>query len=341
MHIRAALVVVVVIATFLSVPLSAQVITGGGCTIQPFSFKFGPPFQIGFQSIVFTCADTAWFVFFSNSDRGLEVGPAFLIRDRASSPSAGIPVIQEASIAENITIYHDGKTRLNDSEFSTVANAIPTLNASLVGPGGLLLTDVNEARAMTAVELRERGFEHYETSLGALDSEIPFNNGYEGAMDLDPERFATVIIEDQMKNDRQHNIGYALQPFGPGTARHYAADERWTLHDIYVTRSKAVENAPPFGHGPASRPDGYLLGTGANQSGIFDHELIQNQHLVLWHRTSAHHDPHDEDQAGDDPTDAFKGITLIHWSGFDLVPHNLFNSNPLGSPHRKQCNGYP
>jgi Cu2+-containing amine oxidase len=169
---------------------------------------------------------------------------------------------------------------------------------------------------------------------------MPFNNGFEGAMDLDPERFATVILEDQMKNDRQHNIGYALQPFGPGTARHYAADERWTLHDIYVTRSKPVENDPPFGHGLTSRPDSYLLGTSANLSGIFDHEGVQNQHLVLWHRTSAHHDPHDEDQAADDPTDAFKGITLIHWSGFDLVPHNLFNSNPLGGPHRKRCDGY-
>lgn len=427
MKIRAA---VVVITTLLSAPLFAQGVTGGGCTVQPFSFKFGPPFNVAFQYVAFICADTAWWVFFSNNDRGLQVGPVYLIRDRVNAPSAAIPVIFAANIAENITIYHDGKTRLNDSEFSAVANAIPTLNATLVGPAGLLLTDVNDERPTTVVELRERGFAwlctwnglagksisrrgmemtlwgiydtgnydyiteytfrddgqmsfrvgatgwnnakdvaadtahthsflwrvdfflgtgvnsaqtwmHHETSLPAVDSEMPFNYGVEGAMDLDPQRFATVIVEDQMKNDRQSNIGYSLQPFGPGTARHYAADERWTLHDIYVTRSKPAENDPPFGHGPSSRPDSYLLGTATNQSGIFDHETIQDQHLVLWHKTSAHHDPHDEDQAADDPTSAFKGITLIHWSGFDLVPHNLFNANPLGGPHRKQCNGYP
>lgn len=427
MRIRTAVILMVIL---LSVSVSAQSITGGGCTVQPFSFKFGFPFNVGLQYVVFTCPDTAWVVFFENTDRGLQVGPAALIRDRANAPSAGIWVIQAASIVENITIYHDGKTRLNDSEFSTADNAIPTLGASLVPPAGLLLTDVDQERATTVVELRERGlawlctwgglqaksisrrgmamtlwgiydtgnydyiieytfrddgqisfrvgatgwnnakdvttdtphthtflwridsllgsavnsaweWRHHETSLEAFDFEMPFNNGYEGAMDLDPAQFATVILEDQMQNDRHHNIGYALQPFGPGTARHYAADERWTLHDIYVTRSKAAENAPPFGHGPLSRPDSYLLGTKDNPSGIFDHETTQNQHLVLWHKTSAHHDPHDEDQAADDSTNDFKGITLIHWSGFDLVPHNLFNSNPLGGPHRQKCDGYP
>lgn len=98
-------------------------------------------------------------------------------------------------------------------------------------------------------------WKHDETSLSAVDSEMPFNNGIESAMDLDPEHFATVIIEDQMKNDRLHNIGYALQPFSPGTARHYDAGERWTLHDIYVTRGVPAENAFALGHGAASRPD--------------------------------------------------------------------------------------
>jgi len=29
----------------------------------------------------------------------------------------------------------------------------------------------------------------------------------------------------------------------------------------------------------------------------------------------------------------------MHWSGFDLVPHNLFDANPLGGPHRNLCDG--
>jgi hypothetical protein len=28
------------------------------------------------------------------------------------------------------------------------------------------------------------------------------------------------------------------------------------------------------------------------------------------------------------------GITLVHWFGFEMVPHNFFDYNPLGGPGR-------
>jgi hypothetical protein len=32
-----------------------------------------------------------------------------------------------------------------------------------------------------------------------------------------------------------------------------------------------------------------------------------------------------------------RGITFVHWQGFDLQPHNLFDFNPLGGPSSAQC----
>jgi hypothetical protein len=68
------------------------------------------------------------------------------------------------------------------------------------------------------------------------------------------------------------------------------------------------------------------------------------QRFAVWHVSSVYHDPHDEDQASfaADPSFGHKGVTLMHWSGFDLVPHNLFDANPLGAPHRHEaCDGKP
>ncbi|HET7705764.1 MAG TPA: hypothetical protein VFM36_06750, partial [Thermoanaerobaculia bacterium] len=62
-----------------------------------------------------------------------------------------------------------------------------------------------------------------------------------------------------------------------------------------------------------------------------------NTNVVLWHRSSAHHDPHDEDHAPGDPPSLMTGITNVHWQGVDLEPHSLFDFNPLGGPSRSGC----
>lgn len=418
----AAGVALVIAVCLVTAPLGAQTVSGGGCTMSHFKIQ---SMFFNFQYLSLVCPETEWWVFVRNTDRGLQVGPAFLRR----SPASGfIPVLQSANVADNITLYHTG-AHLNDMQFAHAGNAIPTLNASDVGPGGFLVTLLGESTPRVAVELRSRGFSwlctwnlgpsvsrrgmemavwgiwdtgnydyiteyifrddgqisfragatgwnnnqegedvahthdllwrlhfnlgtgkntahvwaHHETSLFAADSESLFNFGREGAVDLDPLKFETVIVEDpQTLNARQHPIGYELQSLRSGTGRHYAAGEEWTLHDAWITRYSPAEDAVTFARDPNwQSPAVYLLGNNANHYGIHNHESIQNESLLLWTTTSVHHEPHDEDQALGDSTNGYKGITLIHWSGFDLVPHNLFDTNPLGGPHRSTCNGPP
>ncbi|HEV7601158.1 MAG TPA: hypothetical protein VGO49_13030, partial [Bradyrhizobium sp.] len=77
------------------------------------------------------------------------------------------------------------------------------------------------------------------------------------------------------------------------------------------------------------KPDNYLLPMLNNP------QSVNKKDLVVWIKTSAHHDPADEDRsAADLNTMNSTGVTLTHWSGFDVEPHNLFNANPLGGPTR-------
>ena len=75
-------------------------------------------------------------------------------------------------------------------------------------------------------------------------------------------------------------------------------------------------------------PDDYLMPQ-------VNGEPALNKDLVIWIKASVHHLPIDEDKSlrdrgGGGPT----GVTLTHWSGFNVEPHNLFDANPLGAPLR-------
>lgn len=415
----------------LGLPLYGQ-ITGGGCTMTQTKIVLPFPFGGSFEWPVFLtleCPDTSWLVFVQNTDRGLQVGPAYLSRKPGDN---WLMVLRAANVAENITLYHDGVTRLNDSQYANADNAIPKLNASDLDANGMLVTTAYEKQPRVAAELRSRGFawyctwglansisrrgmemaiwgvwdtgnydyiieytfrddgrigfrigatgwnntkdvpgdmahthdvlwrvdinlgtglhntarlwNHYETSLSAVDTEVLFNDGREGAMDLDDLHFATLIVEDDdpaTRNAHNHRIGYELHTLKDGTGRHYGGGERWTLHDAWVTRLADDEMSAAFSRDQWVPADTYVLGTSANNFGVINQEPISATDLVLWPITTAHHEPHDEDQAGGDPAFLYKGITLIHWAGFDLVPRNLFDANPLGSPHRQTCNGPP
>jgi hypothetical protein len=52
--------------------------------------------------------------------------------------------------------------------------------------------------------------------------------------------------------------------------------------------------------------------------------------VVLWYTGSVHHEPTEADNkmGSGDRT----GITLIHWAGFDMELHNMFDYNLLGGP---------
>lgn len=186
--------------------------------------------------------------------------------------------------------------------------------------------DLNGSAGDTAVIAR-----HTESGAQGIDDEIPFNNGKEGGYELEPLLFSHVIVEDSATNARGNHRGYELHPLRQGTARHV---EAWTQDDVWVTRYRFTEPAVP---GVWTSPDEYLLGNATNQSGIFNLETVANTDVVLWHNSPFHHDPHDEDQSPTDTGNGYRGLTLMHWTGFDLVPKNVFDYNPLGAPDRSGC----
>ena len=204
--------------------------------------------------------------------------------------------------------------------------------------------DLNGPEGDTAVQLS-----HVETAsapLAAQDIEEPFNGGREGVAQWNPERFYTIgVVDENTHNAYGHHIGYSMKISSQGLARHYGEaaglqrKERFTLSDFAVTRFKQSERDAHFdnSHLRYLQPDQYLLGEAMPGMGVSDGESIENTNIVLWHRSSAHHHPHDEDHAPGDPANLMTGITNVHWQGVELEPHNLFDFNPLGGPSRSQC----
>ena len=191
-------------------------------------------------------------------------------------------------------------------------------------------------------------FRHVETPTAPLDAhdvEEAFNGGVEGAVQWDPHAFHTIGVEDSTLNAYGHRIGYALRVSSNGIARHYGEQagltrkERFTQTDFAVTTFKQAERDALYDNSQTQylQPDQYLLGEGLTGFGISDGESIANTNVVLWHRSSVHHHPHDEDHAPGDASNVMTGITNVHWQGVDLEPHNLFDYNPLGGPSRSQC----
>jgi Cu2+-containing amine oxidase len=158
----------------------------------------------------------------------------------------------------------------------------------------------------------------------AQDDKLPFN--IEGKRQWDALQFTSLLIEDMATNAFGNRLGYEFTPAQTGISRHYGPMEAWTKNDVYVTRYKASE----LGWITAwDEPDNYLLGA------LTPSQSVNKKDLVVWIKTAAHHHPNDEDKSSADLNTANStGVTLTHWSGFDVEPHNLFNANPLGGPTR-------
>lgn len=162
--------------------------------------------------------------------------------------------------------------------------------------------------------------------LKANDTTQPFNFGAEGSIRWNGFQFGALMIEDAATNASGKHIGYEFKPLkgGEGTARHFGTNESWTQYDFHVTvyHPNELAWATPA---PAPHPDTYL------PLQLSNHESVMNNDVVAWLLSAVHHEPTDEDNAaGGGP-----GVTGVHWSGFDVVPHNLFDANPLGGP--KAC----
>lgn len=203
--------------------------------------------------------------------------------------------------------------------------------------------DLNGSGGDTAVQWTHN--EAANASLPSRDIEEPFNRGVEGVAQWNPEKFSTIGVIDETMNVHGNQIGYTMQIATPGLARHNGQSaggtrkEKFTQSDFAVTRFKQSERDALFdsAHVRYLQPDQYLLGDGFPGMGVADRESVENTDIVLWYRSSAHHDPHDEDHAPGDVPSLMTGITNVHWQGVTLEPRNLFDSNPLGGPSRSQC----
>jgi len=177
-------------------------------------------------------------------------------------------------------------------------------------------------------------FEHVMSADGtsATDSEVPITN--ESTVEWDPFKFNDVIVQSASQtNSYGHLMGYEFVPLdrtGTGRFSQRPGDrELWTLNDYYLTNDNPGEDGSGSGtnHWRYSwySPDQYLLT-------YLDEQPLggTGDGIALWYIGSAHHDPTDADnQKG---SGGHTGITLLHWSGFEMEPHNLFDYNPLGGP---------
>src|SRR5664280_810284 len=173
----------------------------------------------------------------------------------------------------------------------------------------------------------------------STDSELPITN--ETSLLWEPLKFSSVMVQSATNQNKHRNpMGYEFIPWnrtGTGRFSQNPADKQlWTLNDYYLTNDNPGEDGSGSGTNNWRytwyAPDDYLLSylngqvIGATGDGI-----------VVWYISSAHHEPTDSDSA-EDTLDLdyapYVGVTPIHWSGFDMDPHNLFDYNPLGGPPR-------
>jgi len=173
-------------------------------------------------------------------------------------------------------------------------------------------------------------FTHQEDGSGyrATDTFTPIPN--EETADWNQLQFSSLLIESQTQtNDYDHLVGYEFYPYdrkGQGKFQ-----ETFTQHDQDLTNEDPGEDGTGTGVNnwlyTWFNPNNYLLAYLNNEplGGTGDG-------IVLWYFGSTHHEPTDADnQMG---SGARTGITLMHWLGFEMIPHNFFDYNPLGGPPR-------
>ena len=116
---------------------------------------------------------------------------------------------------------------------------------------------------------------------------------------------AMVISNSTFKNAQNHLSTYHLvaQPTGGGLTQDY---EKFTQNDFWVTTYDPTEtkarNLPTY------------VAEGAG---------VVNTDIVAWYKGSLHHHPRDEDSVNG------VGVTDTMWTGFLLMPNDLFDCSPF------------
>jgi Cu2+-containing amine oxidase len=147
---------------------------------------------------------------------------------------------------------------------------------------------------------------HAESGLLGVDSSTLSTQ--EGGFKWNAEQFNVLEISDaNLKNSKGHASSYMLMPMPSGMSRH---QEAFTANDFWVTRYNGSEmNAKDVvAYASNSQP-------------------TAGQDLVVWYKGSLHHFPRDED--GEFSGGYWKGEAHVMWTGFMMMPHNLFDRTPF------------
>ncbi len=173
-------------------------------------------------------------------------------------------------------------------------------------------------------------FVHQEDSNGYIATDTYEPIPTEETADWNPLQFSNLVVESQTQtNDYGHLVGYQFYPYNRQGTGHF--QETFTQHDEDLTNDNPGEDGTGTGINnwlyTWYNPNSYLLSylNGQPLGGTGDG-------IVLWYFGSTHHEPTDADnQMG---SGGRTGITLVHWLGFEMNPHNFFDYNPLGGPPR-------
>jgi primary-amine oxidase len=135
---------------------------------------------------------------------------------------------------------------------------------------------------------------------------------YETGLKWNPLEFTSLHIQDAtLRNALGKPSAYMLMPLLFGTPRH---QEAFTKYDFWVTRNNVSSSAPEMA--------GSLL-----PSYIAPKQSVANTDIVVWYYGGVHHLPRDED--GQMVNRVWQGEAHVMWTGFMLMPHNLFDKSPL------------
>lgn len=148
---------------------------------------------------------------------------------------------------------------------------------------------------------------HTESGLNGIDNHalIRTERGLQWKL---PSFTGLHVTDSALKNGKGHTSGYILMPWNAhGVSRH---QEAFTQQDMWVSRYKWNEK------------DARYLPTYVSPA-----EPTVGTDNVLWYKGAMHHHPRDED--GEFVGNSWRGEAHIMWTGFMLMPFNLFDRTPL------------
>jgi Copper amine oxidase, enzyme domain len=150
----------------------------------------------------------------------------------------------------------------------------------------------------------------------------PFNKGREGGEVWDPLKFSALKIssgQTQNRHQPPRNIAYILRPLRTGTVR---TTFPFTQNDFWVTRLR------PDNPNRVVDKAGLELRFVDVPKNVANPEPIDNKAVVIWHQSGLNHIPRTED-FGQRDYRSFEGVAITAWTGFDLVPVDLWHQTPF------------